>query len=951
MMKKAGLLFFFAMICGIAMAQKATIKIKVKDEDNLSLPGASVVLSPGKYAGVTNQTGELTIIGIPSGNYTIKVSYIGYAAKEKNINISGNTELTETLTGNITTGKEVIVLGDRLKGQAKALNQQKNSGNISNIISADQMGRFPDANIGDAIKRVPGITMQNDQGEARNIVVRGMGPEFNSVTLNGERIPSAEGDNRRIQMDLIPTDMVQTVEVNKTLTADMDADAIGGSVNLITRPAPNGLRLSGTVAGGYNPIRNGFIGTTNFIVGNRFAKNKIGFVVSGSYNKNTFGSDNVEAVWSKDANGKLFVSDHDVRVYDLIRVRRSIATTVDFKINSLHSITLSGSYNWRDDKENRFRLRHRYRGDAEDPNPADLIYDGNGNITGYTNGEVLRQTKGGLNNNRNEGRRLEDQRVRSLALTGNHYFGKLKTDWSVQYAKASEKRPNERYFAMGRRNITITQNISDPQTPLLTDTRLLSDYTRLSELSEQFQDQYEQDVNARLNFELPASLIAKQKGTLKFGARLRSKEKVRNNNFFSYEPQTSFGNISLLPLVDKTNSNFYPGSKYVAGQFIDPAHLGSLNFKNASLFDETDEPSEYLAGNYEAAETISAGYVELNQHITDKFTARVGVRVEHTSINYTGNIVEEDETLKGTAKLKNSYTDVLPSINLRYAFTNDLIVKAAWTNALARPKYYDLVPYFNINPNDLELGAGNSALSPVRSSNLDLMAEYYFKSVGIISGGVFYKKIDKFFYTYIDNNYTQTKFAADFPSVNNPIGAGENWEFAQRRNGDGAELLGFEVAVQRQLDFLPGFWKGFGIYTNYTYTHSRATGIYDGSGNLIRNNVKLPGAAPHIFNASLSYENKKLVVRLSGNFTSSYVDDSDDAGYNQDAFYDRYYCSQFFLDANASYAFTKKLRVFAEANNLTNQPLRYFQGVKERTAQLEYYGPRFNAGIKFDLSK
>ncbi|NCU03429.1 MAG: TonB-dependent receptor, partial [Chitinophagaceae bacterium] len=289
--------------------------------------------------------------------------------------------------------------------------------------------------------------------------------------------------------------------------------------------------------------------------------------------------------------------------------------------------------------------------------------------------------------------------------------------------------------------------------------------------------------------------------------------------------------------------------------------------------------------------------------------------------------------------------------NLRYAFSNDFIVKAAWTNALARPKYYDLVPYFNINPNDLELSAGNSALSPVRSSNLDLMAEYYFKSVGIISGGVFYKKIDKFFYTYIDNNYTQSKFAADFPSVNNPIGAGENWEFAQRRNGDGAELLGFEVAVQRQLDFLPGFWKGFGIYTNYTYTHSRATGIYDGSGNLIRNNVKLPGAAPHIFNASLSYENKKLVVRLSGNFTSSYVDDSDDAGYNQDAFYDRYYGSQFFLDANASYAFTKKLRVFAEANNLTNQPLRYFQGVKERTAQVEYYGARFNAGIKFDLSK
>jgi TonB-dependent receptor len=814
------------------------------------------------------------------------------------------------------------------------------------------MGRFPDANIGDAIKRVPGITMQNDQGEARNIIVRGMGPEFNSVTFNGERIPSAEGDNRRVQLDLIPTDMVQTVEVNKTLTADMDADAIGGSVNLVTRSAPNGLRISGTLAGGFNPVRdNGFIGTGNFIIGNRFAGNKIGFIVSGSYNRNVFGSDNTEAAWSKDANGKPFVSDHDVRVYDEMRIRRSIATTFDFALSPLHTISLTGSYNWRDDKENRFRLRHRYRGDADDPNPADLMYDGNGNITGYSNGEVLRQTKGGLDNSRNEGRRLEDQRVRSLALKGDHLFGKLKTNWSVQYAKASEKRPNERYFAMGRRGITINQDISDPEFPLLTDNTALTGYARLSELTEQFQNQYERDLNGKLNFELPASVINNQKGALKFGARLRTKKKVRDNNFFSYDPLTSFGNISLVPLVYKTNSGFYPGSKYVAGQFIDPKYLGNLDFKNPSLFEETDEPAEYLAGNYEAYETITAGYAELKQDFTDKLTARIGFRIEHTAINYTGNIVEDEEEFKGEAKLKNNYTDVLPSINLRYAFSNNFIVKAAWTNAIARPKYYDLVPYFNINPNDLVLGAGNPTLEPVRSSNLDLMAEYYFKSVGLISGGLFYKKINKFFYTYIDNNYTAAKFATDFPTVNNPIAAGENWEFAQRRNGDGATVLGFEAAIQRQFDFLPGFWKGFGIYLNYTYTHSKAEGIYDGSGNLIRSNVKLPGAAPHIFNTSLSYENKKLVERLSANFTSSYVDDSDDAGYNEEAFFDRYYSRQFFLDANASYAFTKKLRIFVEANNLTNQPLRYYQGVKERTAQLEYYGPRFNAGIKFDLSK
>ncbi len=955
-MKKVFSIWALSMLLLISttvVAQKGVVKVKVKDNDNLNLPGASISLTPGKHAGTTNQQGELIFTGIQPGEYTLNISYIGYAATHKTITISDNgANLTETLLGSYTTGERVVVLGDRLKGQAKSLNQQKNSDNITNIISADQVGRFPDANIGDAIKRVPGITMQNDQGEARNIVIRGMGPEFNSVTFNGERIPSAEGDNRRIQMDLIPSDMIQTVEVNKTVTADMDADAIGGSVNLVTRSAPNGLRVSGTLAGGYNPIRdNGFIGTANLVIGNRFAKDKFGFVISGSYNRNVFGSDNVESVWSKDANGKVFVSDNDVRVYDEMRIRRSVAATFDYKINPLNTISLVGSYNWRDDKENRFRLRHRYRGD-EDDYAADLKYDAQGNVTGYSNGEVLRQSKGGLDNKRNENRRLEDQRVRSIALKGDHLFKAVRTNWSVQYAKASEKRPNERYIAMGRRNITVNQDISDEGFPLLTDNTALTGYTRLDELTEQFQDQFERDLNAKLNFEIPASLINGQKGFLKFGGKLRSKKKERNNTFFEYDPLTSLGNISLLPLTNKTSSSFYPGGKYIAGQFIDPKYLGRLNFKDANMFEETDAPAEYLAGNYSAKETITAGFVTLKQDITEKFSANIGIRIEHTAIDYVGNIVEDDEVFKGQAKLKSDYTDVLPNLNMKYKINNNFVIKAALTNTLARPKYFDLVPYFNLKPGDEEISVGNPGLKPVKSMNIDLMVENYFKSVGLISGGLFYKKLDKFFYTYIDANYDNAKFATDFPTVTNPIPAGERWDFSQRRNGQGATVYGLEVALQRQLDFLPGFWKGFGVYLNYTYTHSKAKGIYDPeSGELIRSNVKLPGAAPTIFNSSLSYENKKLVVRISGNYTSSYVDDSDDAGYNEDSFFDRYYSKQFFLDFNASYAFTNKWRVFAEANNLTNQPLRYYQGVKERTAQVEYYGPKFNLGVKFDLSK
>jgi TonB-dependent receptor len=951
MQKFTALIFFLVMGCSPLFSQKGVFKLKVKDEENLNLPGASVHIMPGNFTGVTNQNGELVFTAIPAGSYTLSITYIGHSTVEKNITISNQTlEIIEVLKTGFAAEKEVVVFGDRLKGQAKALNQQKNNVNISNVISADQIGRFPDANIGDAIKRVQGIAMQNDQGEARNIIIRGMGPELNAVNLNGERIPSAEGDNRRVQMDLIPSDMVQTVEVSKTLTPEMDADAIGGSVNLVSRAPSNGLRISGTLAGGFNTIRNGYVGTTNLVLGNRFAQNKMGFLLSGSYNVNDYGSDNVEAVWGKDANGKLYIADHDVRKYDVKRTRKALSATLDFKINPRNVIYLTGTYNWRDDLENRFRLRHRARGTL-----SNLLYDANGEIRGYTNGEVLRQTKGGIDNDRNENRRLEDQRVRSLALRGEHYFGKIKMDWSGQYARASEKRPNERYISMGRRSITVNQNISDLRTPLLTDTISLNRYTRLNELSEEFQSQYEEDFNAKLNVELPATIIKKQKGSLKVGARLRGKTKVRDNSFFSYSPiganAANYANITLLQLSDQTPSKFYPGSKYVVGNFIDPAFLGGLPFKDASLFDESDEPGEYLSGNYNASEKIYAGFIQLNQRLTDKLSVVAGLRTEHTALNYSGNIVEDGDTFKGIATFKNNYTDILPGITFRFEPVKNAVLRAAITTAIARPKYYDLVPYFNVNPGDAELSSGNVDLEPIKSTNIDLMAEKYFKSVGLVSGGLFYKHLNNFFYTYRDENYTTQKFAADFPTVTNPIPVGDIWQYTQRRNGSEVNVFGFEIAFQRQLDFLPGFWKGFGIYTNYTFTTSKAKGIYDGGGNLIRQNVELPGTAPHMFNASVSYENKKLVVRVSGNFTAAYVDDSDDAGYNEDAFFDRYYDKQFFLDANASYAITKKLRFFAEANNLTNQALRYYQGEKNRTAQVEYYGPRFNAGLKFDLLK
>lgn len=921
-------------------AQQSVVKIKVKDEDNLNLPGASVRLQPGNYGGITNQNGELLLAAVPAGPYTLAISYIGYAPVSKQVSVAADgADITEMLLSQATTGSEVVVIGDRLKGQAKALTQQKNNFNITNIVSADQIGRFPDANVGDAMKRIPGITMQNDQGEARNIIIRGLAPELNSVTMNGDRIPSAEGDNRRVQMDLIPSDMIQTIEVNKTLLPDMDADAIGGSVNLVTRAAPNGFRLSATGSAIYNPIREKMGYNGSFIVGDRLAKGKLGLLLNGSINSNRYGSDDVEAVWKEDDFGNVYTEEMEIRKYMVDRTRRSLGATIDYNFNNRHSLIFKSQYNWRDDWENRFRYT------ATDIEPE---YDGNDNIIDYT-GEVRRETKGGLNSNRIKNRRLEDQRAQLYNLRGDHLLGKVKMDWSVGYSRASEKRPHERYISFRAEDVAIGVDIDNPRFPLATDAVGPNGY-ELREITEQFQDQYETETSARVNFKLPVQFIKDRSGNIKFGARLRAKRKVRDNNFFEYSPtaltEDFYSDLTSVPKVIHLGNGFNPGSKYVPGIFVDPAFLGGLNLANTADFSPEDIPAEYLAANFRASETILAGYAMWDQAVTGKLSFIAGLRVEATNSKYRGNIVEDEENFLGSTQVKNNYVNFLPHLSARYDVSKNTILRAAWTNSIARPNYYDLVPYFDVRPGDDELLVGNADLKASRANNFDLMIEHYFKSIGVLSAGAFYKSVDQFIYVYRDEQFTNAKFAAAYPDITpNPIPGGTSWTYFEPRNGDNVQVYGFEVGIQRQLDFLPGALKGLGVLLNYTYTKSKAKGVYNSDGDL-REDLPLPGTAPHMFNASLSFENKKFLARVSFNFTDSYIDEL-----GGDNFEDRYYFRQMFLDANASYAVTSKIRVFAEANNLTNQSLRYFQGISSRTMQDEYYQARFNLGVKFDLSK
>lgn len=917
-----------------SFAQDGNIKGVISDEQGLLVPYATITISETNKGTVSDIEGEFLLLNVPVGKQTLIIRYLGYADQTVEVEVlEDETVEVKVLLKSQAEQLDGVLLTGFSGGQAKALNTQKNKQNITNIVSADQVGKFPDANIGDAVKRIPGITMQVDQGEARNVIVRGLAPQLNSVTLNGSRIPSAEGDNRNIQMDLIPADMIQTIEVNKAVTPDMDGDALGGSVNLVTRAAPEGFRLSATLGSGVSFISDKRILNGTFLLGDRSNNGKFGWMVSASVFDNDFGSDNIEAEWTDEfeffdgtdvveADVNPYTNVFEQRTYIVQRVRRSFSANFDYRFDANNKIELRTMYNWRDDRENRYRLEHEIL-DGEDIEQGDFSIDGNGNLTQFPV-EVARQTKAGIDNDRNQNARLEDQRMQNYSLSGEHLLGELKLDWMTSYAKASEERLNERYAQFNSKY--LINNTLDSEFPLFipvnsADGDNLSGF-EFDEITEENQYTEEEDINLFLNAQLPADFFNQGDGFVKFGLRGRLKNKFRDNNFFEFDLEDQFPTLDDLPTRDFSDPDYLAGSQYQTGFFASPEWLGGL-----SLVDGEPVLDEFLRANYDVEENVFAAYAMANQQLSEKFSILAGLRVENTSIKATGNQIEDEEELVGTITEESNYTNVMPSVHLKYDLTDNTIFRFAWTNTLARPNYENLVPTVDIVASDEEIFLGNPELEATTSMAFDLMAEHYFESVGILSGGLFYKDIRDFIYV-LQSEDDATGF-----------------QVFQPQNGEGASIFGAEFAFQRQLDFLPGFAKNFSIYLNYTYLTSSTDGVFTEDGDE-RNDLDLPGTAPNMFNGSLAYNDKKFNVRFSVNYSDAYIDE---IGGN--AFDDRYYDEQFLVDFNVNYAVTPNLRVYLDLLNITDQPLRYYQGVRNRTMQAEYYGQRLTFGLKYDLFK
>ncbi len=857
------------------------------------LQGANVVLEGTALGAASNSSGVFHISSVPPGEYTLHASYIGYESDEQTITVEPGKMVEQNL--NLNPGSVMvdnIVVYAQRTGQAKALNVQRTSDNIKNVVAADQIGRFPDPNSAEAVQRVPGISVQRDQGEGRFVQIRGTEPRLNSMAINGEILPAPEGDVRFVAMDVIPADQIASIEVNKAITPDMDAEAIGGSVNLVTKSAYdyNKPVFRVTLAPGYNQLTE----DTNYqgaITYGRMLTDKLGIMVSGSYFRTNRGSDNNEFEWDDDT-----VEELELRDYVVTRDRLGVSATLDYHLNPNSKFYVRGIFNKYGDDENRRRMT--------------LVFE---------DGEVEREFKD----------RYEIQDIYSINAGGDHTIGNIGIDYNVAYSYAQEEEPDRYDSNFKLEDLTLNQNTSDKNFPAFS----VNDGDIYDPASFEFDELVYEDnmttdqkTTAQLNFSYDYQL-GNAPSRLKLGVKLNMGKKDRDNSAEVYEWEGD-EDFNMDQVLGDFEDDRFLMDKYRIGLFQDQDKVVDFFKANRSSFErDTDETFEEEMSDYDSEERIYAGYIQSKSQFGD-LQVLLGVRYEQTTLNNNGNLIEFDEEgdYQSTTKVEQerNYGHVFPMAHLRYRVNPQTNVRLALTRTIARPNHYDLVPFIFANREDEELERGNPDLEPTLSMNADFMVEHYLRSLGILSAGLFYKNID-------DPIYWRLTEAVG--------GAFDGYESLTPINGGAATLMGVELAWQQQLTFLPGFLNGFGIYLNYTYTSSKAElEGYD-------DKIQLPGQAQNMANVALSYEKYGFSGRIAMNYHGNFIDEVGEEGDDSHAYYD----DHLQIDLSASYRVLPNLSIFGEVINLTNEPLRYTYGDTDIPKQQEYYKWWSHFGIKYHM--
>jgi len=790
----------------------------------------------------------------------------------------------------------------------QALKEQRNSDNIESVVHADGVAQLPDANVAEAVQRLPGISVERDQGEGRFVSVRGLGPALNSVTINGTLVPSPESARRAVALDVLPSELVQSLSVIKTLTPDMDANSLGGTVDVQSLSAfdHKGLFYTGTSEAGYNQNTHQTSPKFSGAISDRFSLgdgiDNFGVAAALSWNKRDFGSDNVETGGAWDFNDGARLNSFEQRVYDISRERTGGGLNFDYKPDDDTQLYLRTLYSRFKDSE----TRHSTSLEFDKPQAA---------------GEL-----GKAKAKRKLKQREETQEIQSYVFGGERMLGLWTLSGQAGYSTSSEDSPGHIAGATFKGNSSFPNSgFYDTEKPRPIISAGFYDPSNFTLDKVDWEEQDTRDTEKNLRLDLARDYdVEGYASQVKFGGKVSRRNKDNDLNAWVYKDFDDAGfndaQLNMTPF-DKGNVHYQLGQfgPGISGGAIKDL-IGGLN--PGDYYDE----QESRANDFKMREDINAAYV-MNTVDIDDWRFIAGMRYEGTEFEAKGTGVRD-----GAFEAQDTQRDYhhwLPGLHARYQLDKNTQLRAAWTNAVVRPTFGQLAPGFVID--DDEASFGNPNLKPLESSNFDLGIEHYMGQAGTVSAFLFYKDIKNFVYN------------------NDLAGSGEWVDFTEAHtyaNGDSAKLYGLELAYSQKFDWLPAPWNGLLLGANTTFSRSsaRIEGFEQGTGRNRKRDIDLPNQSDTVGNLMLGWEDDTLSLRLSANYKSQYLYEL--AGISDKA-HDLHVDAQTFVDFSARYSLTKNLQVSFEAQNLTDQPYFVYSGHRRYNNQYEEYGPTYSLGLTF----
>jgi len=930
-----------------AQSDRGAITGHVADSSGSVLQGAEIELQPGTILAKSGPRGEYYVNNLAPGTYTITVTYVGFSLFTKAIEIGAGKTVSVDASMQVSSMRnEVLVTAERASGEAEAVNRERTADNIVQVLPNEVFTSLPNANVADAVGRLPSVTLERDEGEGKYIQVRSLEPRLTNATIDGVNVPSPEPNVRQIKFDAMPADLVQSVEVNKTLQANMDGDGIGGSVNLVTKTASERPTIVIGGLGGTTPILGGrSLMQTSGTVGMRFgARKQFGLLGGGSYDWNGRGINDIEptpdvATFLDGSTQRWFV-EQDMREYQYKRGRWGFTGSADYNLGEGSNIYARFLYSDFHDFGDKWTYKLL-------DNTTDITtYNGNGGNPGFAASS-----------------RVPIFTIGSLLVGGKHVFANSWLAWDISGSRSQMGNSGGDEGAKFKTNDTFDSLYPNGSACQFSPTQTTKTYIP-QWTPNCFTEAYapaNYDLNSintsagkspQLNLQFTGAYgkqyhIGSHLSTIEIGGKFRNAHKFDNSYTPTYSPNDSVPMTEFL-------SNFTDSGYYMNNYKFGPATDWSkiTHYLNANLAGFSLDPTSVgpNPGNFDLVEQVSAGYV---MDTIDFSRVRIvaGVRVEGTNLRTVAyqcdaNCQASSDVNLGSVSYKQygSYITVLPSASVRVDLGHDTNLRLVYSRALSRPDPQDIAQAFSVDTSAGEpysLSLGNPNLKAETANNYDVLVEHYLKPFGMIQAGFFYKQLyDPIVTTtarkdnFSPNPGDPTLYPVGIWDVTQPVNAGSGW------------LTGFEVNYLQHFTSLPGFLNGLGVSANYSYTDSQAHDLPGRS-----DSPRLLRQAPNTFNISPTYDHKRLSLRAGFTYNQAsifaYQFTDGIAGGATGPLGDQYLYTHFQIDLQGSYQLKYGFTLMAYGLNLNNEVFGFYNGQKQYFVQREYYQPTFAMGLRW----